>query len=223
MSLKTKSTQTCITISKKIEMEADDWKAMFDGETTRNYSRQSTAVESQINEMMHETEEEEKKQSEVMKNQKVLVAKKKAIKKTYSRFFIIKRYEEEDVHKAIKYNIWSSNERGNQILDAAFQDAQAQGREVYLFFSIIKSNEFLGVAKMKSGVNNSKNHNNLWKKGNWPGSIKIEWVQIKDIENKKFMHLKNPLNDNSPACFGIDCQEIEPTVGNQMLDIVNKA
>lgn len=45
-------------------------------------------------------------------------------KPIYSRFFIIKSYTEEDVHKAIKYQLWSSTERGNKILDDAFLDLQ---------------------------------------------------------------------------------------------------
>jgi len=47
-----------------------------------------------------------------------------AAKPIYSRFFIIKSYTEEDVHKAIKYQLWSSTERGNRILDEAFMDLQ---------------------------------------------------------------------------------------------------
>lgn len=45
-------------------------------------------------------------------------------KPIYSRFFIIKSYTEEDVHKAIKYELWSSTQRGNKVLDDAFLDLQ---------------------------------------------------------------------------------------------------
>ena len=41
-----------------------------------------------------------------------------------SRYFMIKSYTEEDVHKAIKYSIWSSTARGNTILDKAFVEIQ---------------------------------------------------------------------------------------------------
>jgi len=66
-----------------------------------------------------------------------------------SRFFIIKSYTEEDLHKAIKYSIWSSTERGNLVLDTAFQQTEAYRKqhienfaEVYLFFSVNKSKHF---------------------------------------------------------------------------------
>jgi hypothetical protein len=59
---------------------------------------------------------------------------------SYSRFFVIKSYTEEDVHKAIKYEIWSSTEAGNRILDEAYQEVQALrsqlASDVYLFFSV---------------------------------------------------------------------------------------
>lgn len=89
---------------------------------------------------------------------------------SYSKFYIIKSYTEEDVHKAIKYKIWSSTDRGNNILDAAYRSAQLFKQEnpdveseVYLFFSVNKSKHFCGVAKMTSRVNHKQEHQNLWK------------------------------------------------------------
>jgi hypothetical protein len=41
-----------------------------------------------------------------------------------NRFFIIKSYSDEDVHKAIKYSIWSSTSKGNSILDEAYMEVQ---------------------------------------------------------------------------------------------------
>jgi hypothetical protein len=92
-----------------------------------------------------------------------------------SKFYVIKSYTEEDVHKAIKYNIWSSTPRGNQILDKAFCDLQLKKKthkygddpesklsleqaEVYLFFSVNKSKHFCGMAKMLGRVQNDVNH-----------------------------------------------------------------
>lgn len=144
-----------------------------------------------------------------------------------SKFYIIKSFTEEDVHKAIKYGIWSSTAKGNQILDAAWQECEREATEhlgedadVYLFFSVNGSKHFCGVAKMKSKVNHEKQHNELWKQaGKWPGSIQLEWLHIKDIPNTQFIHIENPLNDNKPACQGRDCQELFWKVGERMLFI----
>ena len=38
-----------------------------------------------------------------------------------ARYFIIKSYSEDDVHRSIKYNIWCSTKAGNKRLNDAFQ------------------------------------------------------------------------------------------------------
>lgn len=55
-----------------------------------------------------------------------------------AKFFIIKSYSEDDVHKSIKYNVWASTPNGNKKLDAAYQEAQQKsgGCPVFLFFSV---------------------------------------------------------------------------------------
>lgn len=55
-----------------------------------------------------------------------------------AKFFIIKSYSEDDVHKSIKYNVWASTPNGNKKLDAAYQDAKEKSNEspVFLLFSV---------------------------------------------------------------------------------------
>jgi len=144
-----------------------------------------------------------------------------------SRFFIIKSYTEEDIHKAIKYGIWSSTANGNKVLDEAWDECeQAQTEnlgdesDVYLFFSVNKSKHFCGAARMKTRVNHDRQHAELWKQPQkWPGSFKLDWITIKDIPNTQFIYLENPLNENKPACQGRDCTEIFWKVGERMLMI----
>jgi hypothetical protein len=54
---------------------------------------------------------------------------------SYAKFFVIKSYNEDDVHKSIKYSIWTSTDTGNKRLDRAFRDCAGRG-PVYLFFSV---------------------------------------------------------------------------------------
>ncbi|THU65349.1 hypothetical protein C4D60_Mb05t02710 [Musa balbisiana] len=60
---------------------------------------------------------------------------------TYSdaKFFIIKSYSEDDIHKSIKYSIWASTPHGNKKLDAAYQESKQKtsGCPVFLFFSVM--------------------------------------------------------------------------------------
>ena len=57
---------------------------------------------------------------------------------TDAKFFVIKSYSEDDIHKSIKYNVWASTQNGNKKLDAAYQEAQQKpgGTPVFLFFSV---------------------------------------------------------------------------------------
>jgi hypothetical protein len=55
-----------------------------------------------------------------------------------AKFFIIKSYSEDDVHKSIKYNVWASTPNGNKKLDAAYQEAKEKpgGCPIFLLFSV---------------------------------------------------------------------------------------
>ena len=66
-----------------------------------------------------------------------------------AKFFVIKSYSEDDVHKSIKYNVWSSTPNGNKRLDSAYEDAQriSAGKPrncpIYLFFSVSDLPDFI--------------------------------------------------------------------------------
>ena len=59
---------------------------------------------------------------------------------TRVKFFVIKSYSEDDLHRAIKYGVWCSTKVGNSKLDNAYRDLikvhpnQEPGR-LFLFFS----------------------------------------------------------------------------------------
>lgn len=59
-----------------------------------------------------------------------------------AKFFVIKSYSEDDVHKGIKYSVWSSTPNGNKKLQSAYEDAwriaagEKRGCPIFLFFSV---------------------------------------------------------------------------------------
>lgn len=59
-----------------------------------------------------------------------------------AKFYVIKSYNEDNIHKSVKYNVWSSTPDGNRKLDAAFHEKMAKtsvaGIEcpIFLFFSV---------------------------------------------------------------------------------------
>lgn len=55
-----------------------------------------------------------------------------------AKFFVIKSYSEDDIHKSIKYSVWTSTPNGNKKLDAAYQEAKEKPGDcpVFLLFSV---------------------------------------------------------------------------------------
>lgn len=55
-----------------------------------------------------------------------------------AKFFVIKSYSEDDVHKSVKYNIWTSTLNGNKKLDAAYKESKEKNGDcpVFLLFSV---------------------------------------------------------------------------------------
>ncbi|XP_040377937.1 YTH domain-containing protein ECT4-like isoform X2 [Oryza brachyantha] len=111
-----------------------------------------------------------------------------------AKFFVIKSYSEDDVHKSIKYNVWSSTPNGNKRLDAAYSDVQGRvlGKcPIFLFFSQDK----------------------------WSGSFPVKWHLVKDVPNSTFRHIILENNENKPVTNSRDTQEIPLKSGINMLKL----
>ncbi|CAD8199530.1 unnamed protein product [Paramecium pentaurelia] len=103
------------------------------------------------------------------------------------RFFIIRTQGEDNVHRAMKYGIWTSSSRKNERLDEAFRNKK---EDVYLFFTEINSMCFSGMAKLTSEFN-AKAHFKYWLIENkWFGTFQIQWLYVKDIPFKHFDEIK---------------------------------
>jgi hypothetical protein len=137
-----------------------------------------------------------------------------------ARFFVIKSYSADDIHKAIKYNVWASTEHGNRRLDQAYKES---GKDpIYLFFSVNASGCFCGMAKMESPVDYSKTFN-LWGQGDkWTGQFALKWIFIKNLPNKKVRHIRLSNNQNKPVTNSRDTQEILAEPGKQVLKIYHQ-
>jgi len=135
-----------------------------------------------------------------------------------ARFFVIKSFCEDDVHKAIKYNLWCSTRDGNVKLHDAFVAANNQ-YPIFLLFSVNASGHFLGIAQMKSPVDFEKNFPGWNQSQKWKGVFSISWIYIKDVPNRELKHLKNELNEDKPVPNSRDTQEVPFDVGCQVLKI----
>ncbi|KAI5056758.1 hypothetical protein GOP47_0028576 [Adiantum capillus-veneris] len=141
-----------------------------------------------------------------------------------AKFFIIKSYSEDDVHKSIKYSVWSSTPNGNKRLDEAYRKAQEKSEApstlcpVFFFFSVNCSGQFCGVAEMVGPVDFGKNMD-FWLQGKWNGCLPVKWHIIKDVPNGHFRHIILSNNDNKPVTHSRDTQEVHFHQGLEMLKI----
>lgn len=139
---------------------------------------------------------------------------------TDAKFFIIKSYSEDDIHKSIKYNVWASTQNGNKKLDAAFQEAQQKpgGCPVFLFFSVNTSGQFVGLAEMIGPVdfNNSVEY---WQQDKWNGCFPLKWHIVKDVPNNLLRHITLDNNENKPVTNSRDTQEVMLEPGLKLIKI----
>ena len=127
-----------------------------------------------------------------------------------SKFFIIKSFSEEDVHKSIKYNVWSSSKNGNLTLSNAFNLTKDKNGEVYLFFSCNGSGRYCGIARMKTPCDETKSFELWTQDGKWPGLFDVEWLFIKDVPFKEFKNIIITMKDGEikPISNARDTQEV---------------
>ncbi|KAJ9552564.1 hypothetical protein OSB04_016609 [Centaurea solstitialis] len=145
----------------------------------------------------------------------------------YAKFYIIKSYSEDDVHKCVKYDVWSSTPNGNKKLDAAFREAEEKTREtgcrcpVFLLFSVNGSGQFVGVAEMMGSVVFEKKMD-FWQLDKWSGFFPVKWHIIKDVPNTQLRHIILENNDNRPVTYTRDTQEVGLEQGLEMLEIMKR-
>lgn len=137
-----------------------------------------------------------------------------------AKFFVIKSFSEDNVHKSIKYNVWSSTPLGNRKLDAVYREAKELDCNcpVFLFFSVNASGQFCGVAEMVGPIDFEKDAE-YWQQDRWNGQFPVKWHFIKDVPNIQFRHILLENNDNKPVTHSRDSQEVKMEQGIEMLKI----
>ncbi|XP_027175789.1 YTH domain-containing protein ECT3 [Coffea eugenioides] len=137
-----------------------------------------------------------------------------------AKFFVIKSFSEDNVHKSIKYGIWASTPLGNRKLDAAYHEAKDMtgNSPVFLFFSVNASGQFCGIAEMVGPVD-FENDAEYWQQDRWSGQFPVKWHVVKDVPNSRFRHILLENNDNKPVTHSRDSQEVKLEQGIEMLKI----
>lgn len=123
--------------------------------------------------------------------------------------------------QAIKYGIWTTTPKNKSKIEQLWQRKVNNNTNTYLFFSAVKSGMFEGVARLKSGYHEEtfpfwwENHTLKFK-----GYFELEWVYIKDINNKHFAGLYNIEGDE--VVKSKDCDTLDSQTTLKMLSIFDK-
>ena len=76
--------------------------------------------------------------------------------KLYERFFIIKSLTAQDLIASVNNGIWEAQSHNEDLLQHAFATAE----NVYLIFSVNKSGQYFGLARMTSEIHDSESRGN---------------------------------------------------------------
>ena len=136
-----------------------------------------------------------------------------------ARFFVVKSYAEDDIHRSLKYSIWTSTENGNRRLDNAYRDQKGKGN-VYLFYSVNGSGHFCGIAQMMSEVD-FYTITGVWAQDKWKGQFDVRWIYVKDVPNGQLRHIRLENNENKPVTNSRDTQEVPSDKGKQVFKIIH--
>lgn len=138
-----------------------------------------------------------------------------------ARYFIIKSYSEDDIHRSIKYSIWCSTNHGNKRLDEAYRQQQSTGGPIYLFFSVNGSGHFCGMAQMTSSVDFDSS-SGVWAQSKWQGEFSVKWILVKDVPNAALRHITLENNEDKPVTNSRDTQEAPSEKGKAVLKVMHQ-
>ncbi|XP_071744522.1 uncharacterized protein Ythdf isoform X1 [Lepeophtheirus salmonis] len=137
-----------------------------------------------------------------------------------ARYFVLKSFCEDDIHRSIKFEIWCSTQHGNKRLDTAWNEQLGVG-PIYLFFSVNGSGHFCGMAQMLTGVDYSSTANSVWVQDKFKGQFKVKWIYVKDVPNNQLRHILLENNENKPVTKSRDTQEVPSEKGQMLLKVMH--
>ncbi|KAA0036926.1 30-kDa cleavage and polyadenylation specificity factor 30 [Cucumis melo var. makuwa] len=136
-----------------------------------------------------------------------------------SRYFIVKSCNRENLELSVQQGVWATQRSNEAKLNEAFDSAD----NVILIFSVNRTRHFQGCAKMMSRIGGSVSGGN-WKyahgTAHYGQNFSLKWLKLCELSFQKTRHLRNPYNENLPVKISRDCQELEPSIGEQLASLL---
>ncbi|KAK4709866.1 hypothetical protein R3W88_004379 [Solanum pinnatisectum] len=136
-----------------------------------------------------------------------------------SRYFIVKSCNRENLELSVQQGVWATQRSNEAKLNEAFDSLE----NVILIFSVNRTRHFQGCGKMTSRIGGAANGGN-WKHehgtAHYGRNFSVKWLKLCELSFQKTHHLRNPYNENLPVKISRDCQELEPSVGEQLASLL---
>uniref|UniRef100_A0A0V0IR48 Putative cleavage and polyadenylation specificity factor CPSF30-like n=1 Tax=Solanum chacoense TaxID=4108 RepID=A0A0V0IR48_SOLCH len=136
-----------------------------------------------------------------------------------SRYFIVKSCNRENLELSVQQGVWATQRSNEAKLNEAFDSVE----NVILIFSVNRTRHFQGCGKMASRIGGAANGGN-WKHehgtAHYGRNFSVKWLKLCELSFQKTHHLRNPYNENLPVKISRDCQELEPSVGEQLASLL---
>ncbi|CAF1709891.1 unnamed protein product [Brassica oleracea var. botrytis] len=136
-----------------------------------------------------------------------------------NRYFVVKSNNSENFELSVQQGVWATQRSNEAKLNEAFDIVD----NVILIFSVNRTRHFQGCAKMTSriggyiGGGNWKNEHGTQQYG---GNFSVKWLKLCELSFHKTRNLRNPYNENLPVKISRDCQELEPSVGEELASLL---
>jgi len=124
-----------------------------------------------------------------------------------SKFFMIRSSTHDDIHKSMKYGVWTSTPKTNIKLNEAFEEVtktDTKGK-VFLFFRTVSMNTLNGVAVLDTPLNSEESFPLWWNKHKWKGMFNVRWIYVKNVDLTPLNMREGPkkiyeLHDGTELC-----------------------